>query len=120
MLSRMQSWNDRASLSPRVIQELEWWLSELKSWNGKSVVPQKHQYIITTDASKFGLGGWWYKLGSGHRKQGEAWGFFSRQESRNSSNWRELTAVLFSIQAAAAPSWRSVLSCFHWESLSAR
>ena len=42
MMLRMQTWNDRASLSPRVIQELEWWLSELKSWNGKSAVPQKH------------------------------------------------------------------------------
>ena len=39
MLLRMQTWNDRCSLSPRVIQELEWWLSELKSWNSKSVVP---------------------------------------------------------------------------------
>ena len=101
MLSRMRSWNDPASLSPRVIQELEWWLSGLKFWNGRSVIPQKHQHIITTDASKLGWGGWWHKVGSRHRKQDEARGFFSRRESRNSSNWRELTAVSHTLRAAA-------------------
>ena len=101
MLIRMQSWNDKCSLSPRVMQELEWWLSELKSWNGRSVIPQKHQHIITTDASHLGWGGWWHKVGSRHRKQDEARGFFSRRESRNSSNWRELTAVSHTLRAAA-------------------
>ena len=70
-----------------MIQELEWWQSELQQWNGKSVIPQKHQHILTTDASGLGWGWWWHKLGSRHRKEDEARGFFSRRESNNSSNW---------------------------------
>ena len=84
-----------------MIQKLEWWQSELQHWNGKSVIPQKHQHILTTDASGLGWGGWWHKVGSRHRKEDEARGFFSRRESKNSSNWRELTAVSLSIRAAA-------------------
>ena len=47
-----------------------------------------------------GLGG--HKVGSRRRKkEDEARGFFSRRESKNSSNWKELTAVSLSIQSAA-------------------
>ena len=38
------------------MQELESWQTELKDWNGKSVIPQKHQHILTTDASHLGWG----------------------------------------------------------------
>ena len=45
------------TLSPRVLEELEWWLQELTVWNGKSVIPAKHQYILTTDTLDWGWGG---------------------------------------------------------------
>ena len=51
-------------------------------------------------------GGWWHKVGSRHRKSDEARGFFSHRESKNSSNWRELTAVSLTLQAAA-PQFRN-------------
>ena len=101
VLSRVKDWDRQVHLTPRVIQELEWWQSELQQWNGKSVIPQKHQHILTTDASGLGWGGWWHKVGSRHRKEDEARGFFSRRESKNSSNWRELTAVSLTLRAAA-------------------
>ena len=44
-------WNDRMSLSTRVIEELQWWADELQVWNGKSIIPARHQYILTNDAS---------------------------------------------------------------------
>ena len=40
-------------------------------------------------------------MGSRHPKEDEARGFFSRRESKNSSNWRELTAVSLTLRAAA-------------------
>ena len=45
-------------------------------------------------------------MGSRHRKSDEARGFFSHRESKNSSNWRELTAVSLTLQAAA-PQFRN-------------
>ena len=54
VLSKLQSWDQQVHLTPRVIQELEWWQTELKDWNGKSVISQKHQHILTTDASHLG------------------------------------------------------------------
>ena len=41
-------------------------------------------------------------MGSRHRKEDEARGFFSRREGKNSSNWRELTAVSLTLRAAAS------------------
>ena len=40
-------------------------------------------------------------MGSRHLKEDEARGFFSCRESKNSSNWRELTAVSLTPRAAA-------------------
>ena len=48
-----------------------------------------------------GGGEGWHKVGSRHRKADEARGFFSHRESKNSSNWRESTAVSLTLQAAA-------------------
>ena len=90
------------SLSPRVLSELQWWQEEIQDWNGKSVVPAKHQYILTTDASHWGWGGWWKRVGHRPSRNDEARGFFSRQESRHSSNWRELTAVALSLKSSAS------------------
>ena len=70
---------------------------------------QKHQHILTTDASDLGWRAWWHKVGSRQRKEDETCGFFSRRENKNSSNWRELTAVSlikpdFAHPVAAGPS----------------
>ena len=89
------------TLSPRATEELRWWQEEVTEWNGKSVIPAKHQYILTTDASHWGWGGWWKQVGHRPRRTDEARGFFSRRESRNSSNWQELTAVLLSLKSSA-------------------
>ena len=47
---------DRFISAPGVIQELEWRQSELQHWNDKSAIPQKHQHILTTNASGLGWG----------------------------------------------------------------
>ena len=83
-----------------MIEELQWWTDELQAWNGKSIIPARHPYILTTDTSHHSWGGWWRRVGlQGHRND-EARGFFSRRESKMSSNSRKLT-TLFSTMAAA-------------------
>ena len=77
VLAKLQSWDQQVHLTPRVIQELEWWQTELKDWNGKSVIPQKHQHILTTDASHLGWGGgggtrWVPDTGSQTRLEGSS------------------------------------------------
>ena len=54
VLSRVKDWDRHIHLTLRVIQELEWWQSGLQHWNGKFVIPQKHQHILTTDVSGLG------------------------------------------------------------------
>ena len=101
VLARSRSWDDKLTLSSRALEELTWWAQELKAWNGKSVVPRKTSITVTTDASHWGWGGYWKETGRRARPQDEARGFFSVRESKNSSNWRELSAVLLTIQSAA-------------------
>ena len=45
---RAAEWDKHMSLSPRVLSELQWWQEEVQDWNGKSVVPAKHQYILSS------------------------------------------------------------------------
>ena len=101
VLRRRSDWETKMTLSVRAVEELQWWAQDLQQWNGRSVIPQKHQFIMTTDASHLGWGGWWKPVGRCARPSDQARGFFSKRESRNSSNWRELTAVDFTLKSAA-------------------
>ena len=100
VLRRGSSWDGKMSLSSRVLAELEWWTTSLRPWNGCSFIPRRHSHVLTTDASHLGWGGWWRTQGSLGSRRDEARGFFSKKESKMSSNGRELTAVLFSLQSA--------------------
>ena len=83
------------SLSTRVIEELQWWADELQAWDGKSIISTHDEHIRTTDASHHGLGCWWRRVNLQGHRIGEARGFFSRHESKMSSNSRKLTVVSF-------------------------
>ena len=88
------------SLSTHCITELRWWQQQLTAWNGKSVIPATHSWVVTTDAAKSGWGGWWRHVDRQPRDEDETRGFFSSKEGRNSSNWRELTGISFTVRAA--------------------
>ena len=45
------------SLSTHCITELRWWQQQLSAWNGRSVIPAAHSWVVTTDAAKSGWGG---------------------------------------------------------------
>ena len=101
VLRRRGGWDGTMSLSPRVLEELIWWHDEMASWSGLSLIPARHQFVVTTDASRHGWGGWWRRVGQRPRRSDEARGFFLHKESKMSSNARELHAVLFTMKAAA-------------------
>ena len=42
VLRRQAKWDNRMSLSTRVMEELQWWANELQAWNGKSIIPARH------------------------------------------------------------------------------
>ena len=90
------------TLSVQALSELRWWQTQLWTWNGKTVIPVSHTWVVITDAAKSGWGGWWQHVDRQARPQDETRGFFSRAEGKNSSNWRELTGVSFTIQSAVA------------------
>ena len=96
-----KDWDSPMSLSLRALEELSWWHEEMADWSGLSIIPVRHSKVLTTDASSHGWGGWWRRVGFKPRREDEARGFFTREESRMSSNSRELHAVLYSMMAAA-------------------
>ena len=47
-----------------------------------------------------GWGGWWQHIDQPVHPHDQACSFFLQKESHNLSNWRELSGVLFTLQAA--------------------
>ena len=61
------------TLSLEVKEELQWWIDHLESWNGRSLLPDKTDMVVTTDASETG---WGASLGS--RRTGGYWNLSER------------------------------------------
>ena len=93
LLKQRQSWQDILLLDTGTITDLSWWSTALSSWNGCTVHPSTIQAQLTTDASSIGWGG---VVGSQ-----EARGRWNTRLSNESSNHREMMAVLLSMQAFA-------------------
>ena len=91
LLNSKVSWRDQLVLDSASIIDLQWWLSSIDSWNGKVVKEDHIDFQLTTDASSAGWGGW--------IQTEKAQGFWTRDVSRQSSNYRELSAVLMSLLA---------------------
>ena len=72
----------------------------MKDWSGKPIIPVRSQKVVTTDASSHGWGGWWRQFGHSGTLQNEARGFWLPKEQGMSSNARELSGVLLTVQAA--------------------
>ena len=93
-------WVDCTALDPPVVEEMWWWHDQMKDWSGKSIIPTRSQMVVTTDASSHGWGGWWRQFGQSGTLRNEARGFWLPQEQKMSSNARELSGVLLTVQAA--------------------
>ena len=72
-------WVDTVSLDQPVIEEMHWWVNEMKDWSGKAIIPVRSQMVATTDASSHGWGGWWRQFGHSGTLRKEARGSGSRR-----------------------------------------
>lgn len=91
LLKSKSSWNSYLTLDPNSERDLVWWLSAIKSWNGRPVVKNTIDKQIFTDASSSG----WGAVCEGQ----EASGLWSVQMSYQHSNARELMAVLMALKS---------------------
>ncbi|XP_045210922.2 uncharacterized protein LOC123562346 [Mercenaria mercenaria] len=87
LLSTKVSWSDKLKLNDPCIKDLQWWLQSIDGWNRKVVYEEPIDLQSTTDASKFGWGGW-----INHSLQAQ--GFWDPWVQKQSSNYRELLSVL--------------------------
>lgn len=53
---RSRSFDTLVTLDQDVKEELLWWRDQLKTWNGKDIVPPNPDMVIETDTSTMGLG----------------------------------------------------------------
>ena len=93
LLSTKKTWSDILVLDIHSINDLEWWHNNLNSWNGKflQLTDDLECVQLATDASKLAWGG--HILNSNLKCQG----YWSTHVRHQSSNYREMGAVLNSL-----------------------
>ena len=90
LLSKRNSWQDSLQLDVQTIGDLEWWLDAIVGWNGRPVTIKPIDAQIICDASSQG----WGAIFEGK----EAAGFWNRRLSRSHTNYRELMAILMTLE----------------------
>jgi len=96
LLATRKSWSDSLLLDKYTRTDLHWWLDSVSQWNALFVVNKQIDTPLITDASKSGWGAW---LADSHK---QAQGFWTLRIQQQSSNYRELLAVLMGIQSFKA------------------
>ena len=97
VIALRRDWEDKdLKLTSSAIEDLQWWLSALKGWNGAPLCSLPVDLQIETDASASGWGSW-MQLPDKSVKQ--AAGIWNKEVSFRHSNFRELLAVLKAIQS---------------------
>eukprot|EP01132_Coremiostelium_polycephalum_P010169 gene10169-12475_t len=87
------NWEFKFQLPKQVKKELKEWIQHLEKWNGKEILLSPNpDYILETDASETGAGAVLYN----HQHQPlKSWSMvWSQEESSQSSNRRETTAII--------------------------
>ena len=87
---RKVPWDHAIPVFGETKKELRWWIRYLTRWNGKNIIDDGEECHIYTDASKSGWG-----ASSSTDSNSGVWG---QQERNQSSNFRELKAVLLSLK----------------------
>ena len=85
LLASKKSWSDTLLLDIGTKDDLNWWKSSLSEWNGLVVQEHPIDIQLTTDASSIAWGAWI----PGQSAQG----FWTKDMSYQSLNYRELSAV---------------------------
>lgn len=96
-LAQKKSWQDSLCIDPATEVDLRWWHTALTSWNGRTFKSGCKDIVqIATDASQEG---WGAKVLGGQDSKSKAQGFWDSDMAQNSSNQRELTAVLLALMS---------------------
>jgi hypothetical protein len=90
-VTTVADWDKTKPLSQDCLEELHWWLTNLKKWNGRSLLPQTPEHSIYVDASDKGCGGVFQRQ--------SVQGLWTPDESAQSINWRELKAIELTVLA---------------------
>ena len=88
-----KSYQAKVALNSECLLELRWWISQMQSWNGKSMISAGPDLTLTSDASKRG---WGATLGS-ERAQG----LWTQEETSLHINVLELKGALFALRTFA-------------------
>ena len=90
-----KSYETMVSLNQNCLNDLQWWVDQISTWNGRSIITPAPDLVITTDASLQG----WGAVCQGVRTRG----LWSQQESNTLHiNALELKAALFAVRAFTA------------------
>lgn len=94
-LAAKPEWDAPMKIGARGISELQWWTQWATFYNGAPLPLRQPppNLIITTDASETGWGA--------TLPHNTVWGQWTAAEAQNSSNWRELRAVMHAINRLA-------------------
>ena len=90
LISSRKSWDDLISISEDCAQELEWWLMSVDSFNYREVRPELIDLQIEVDASS----SCWGAVLNGLEAKGD----WNSRLSSQSSNHRELLAILMALE----------------------
>lgn len=91
LLSTRTSWHEVLTLTFDVIQEYNWWLHSVDTWHSQEICTEVVQAQIVTDASHLG----WGAVCEGHIASGD----WNKRISFQSSNEREMLAILMALKA---------------------
>jgi hypothetical protein len=99
VINSSPSWDARVSFAREdgVIRDLHFWLTNFVTLNRKPITPPSPPaLVVTSDASESGLAAHLDYDGT----MRVSYRNFSEEESRRSSTWRELSAIVFSLRAS--------------------
>ena len=95
---------EKTLLSPQAEEDLRWWRENIKSWNGKSLLPRHPDVVFYVDASNLGVGAF-YKDRWGRESRAHS---FFQQDDKTHINMRELLAAEFGLMSFATKfNWRN-------------
>ena len=88
-----QNYQSTVRISPQAVEDLQWWIQHLTSWNGRSLISPASRMMIDSDASLWGWGATCKGIST--------WGPWSPQEQTLHINCLELLAATLAVQTFA-------------------
>lgn len=93
-LAQEKHWEESMMLTDECLRDLEWWYKNVDSWNCHFPSNQQISVQMFTDVSDSG----WGRGGGASLNGHSSFGLWDRETARQSINYRELSAVLLSLQ----------------------